>query len=242
MTMRQTLSLRIYQDLYNRIRSHFYKPGEQLPTEAAIAASYGASLSPVRQALGRLELEQLIRRIPGRGTFVSRSMPWENMLLMSGFGTHFIDKKIEGDSMRCETLLCDRRRMTHEQAALFHTPEEREYTFVSRVRYVDGKPLFFLNHYFGHPGPEDVQRAGEIKSIRAFLSGYGLRPAYVTERVKAAAADCTLGNLFSVPFGFPLLKILRKELDADYEPIIYSEYYVNSEVWDYRVQYNAGEF
>lgn len=240
--MRQTLSLRIYQDLYDRIRSHFYKPGEQLPTESEIAASYGASLSPVRQAMGRLELEQLIRRIPGRGTFVARSMPWENMLLMSGFSTHFIDKKIEGDSMHCETLSCDRRRMTAEEAALFHAPEGREYTFLSRVRYVDGEPLFFLNHWFERPAPEDVQRAGEIKSLRAFLSGWGLRPMYVTERVKAAAADCTLGNLFSVPFGFPLLKIIRKELDARYEPIIYSVYYVNSDVWDYRVQYHADEF
>ena len=35
--MRQTLNFKIYQDLYNKIRSHFYKPGEQLPTESALA-------------------------------------------------------------------------------------------------------------------------------------------------------------------------------------------------------------
>lgn len=239
--MRQTLSLRIYQDLYNRIRSHFYKPGTQLPTESALAASYGASLSPVRQALGRLEQEQLIRRIPGKGTFVARSMPWENMLLMSGFGAQFIDRRVDEASVRCPTLLCERRTMTAEQEALFHAPAGREYTFLSRVRYVDGQPLFFLNHYFAAPGPETVRAAGEIKSLRAFLAGYGVRPAYVTERVKAAAADRELGNLFVVPFGFPLLKIIRKELDADYEPIIYSEYFVNSDVWDYRVQYHADD-
>ena len=34
--MRQTLNFKIYQDLYNKIRSHFYKPGEQLPTESAL--------------------------------------------------------------------------------------------------------------------------------------------------------------------------------------------------------------
>lgn len=99
--MRQTLNFKIYQDLYNKIRSHFYKPGEQLPTESALAERYSTSLSPIRQALGKLESEQLIVRMPGKGTFVSSSLPWENMLLMSGFGVHFIDKKVDSDSVHC---------------------------------------------------------------------------------------------------------------------------------------------
>ena len=41
--MRQTLNFKIYQDLYNKIRSHFYKPGEQLPTESALAERYNTS-------------------------------------------------------------------------------------------------------------------------------------------------------------------------------------------------------
>lgn len=102
------------------------------------------------------------------------------------------------------------------------------------------------NRYFSltiiwKPEPEEVIAAGEIKSIRSFLSKHGLKTAYVQERVKAVAADKELGNLFSVPFGFPLLKIVRKELNENYEPIIFGEYYVNSDVWDYRVQYSAGE-
>lgn len=239
--MRQTLNLKIYQDLYNKIRTHFYKPGEQLPTESALAARYGASLAPIRQALGRLESEQLIVRMPGKGTFVSHSMPWENMLLMSGFGVHFIDKKIDGDAITCRTLECCKKAMDKKQAALFKADAAKEYTFVSRMRYVDGEPLFFLNHFFKTPSPEEVLNAGEIKSIRAFLSAHGLKTAYVLERVKAASADAKLAELFSVPEGFPLLKIIRKELNEKYEPIIFAEYYVNSDVWDYRVQYNASE-
>lgn len=44
--MRQTLNLKIYQDLYNKIRSHFYKPGEQLPTESALAERYSTAFLP----------------------------------------------------------------------------------------------------------------------------------------------------------------------------------------------------
>lgn len=239
--MRQTLNFKIYQDLYNKIRSHFYKPGEQLPTESALAERYSTSLSPIRQALGKLESEQLIVRMPGKGTFVSSSLPWENMLLMSGFGVHFIDKKVDSDSVHCQTLKCCKKAMDEQQYSVFKTDPAKLFTYVARVRYVDGKPLFFLNHYFEKPEPEEVLATGEIKSIRSFLSKHGLKTAYVQERVKAVAADKELGNLFSVPFGFPLLKIVRKELNENYEPIIFGEYYVNSDVWDYRVQYSAGE-
>ena len=131
--------------------------------------------------------------------------------------------------------------MDEQQCSVFKTDPAKLFTYVARVRYVDGKPLFFLNHYFEKPEPEEVLAAGEIKSIRSFLSKHGLKTAYVQERVKAVAADKELGNLFSVPFGFPLLKIVRKELNENYEPIIFGEYYVNSDVWDYRVQYSAGE-
>lgn len=239
--MRQTLNLKIYQDLYNKIRSHFYKPGEQLPTESALAEKYGSSLAPIRQALGKLESEQLIIRQPGKGTFVSHSIPLENMLMMSGFGTHFIDKKITDQDIYCKTIECCTKQMPLQQAEIFKT-NPRQYTFLSRIRYIEGKPLFFLNHYFANPSPEEVLKYGEIKSIRAFLSSYGFKPVYVLERVKAVAADKELGNIFSVPFGFPLLKIIRKELNENYEPVIFGEYFVNSDVWDYRVQYNSNEF
>ena len=155
--MRQTLSLRIYQDLYSKIRSHFYKPGEQLPTEVVLSEMYNASLSPVRQALGKLESGQLIVRMPGKGTFVAESMPWENMLAMSGFGVHFIDKKIDSDDVRCPTEECRRKVMPEEVRRLFRTEEGKEWTFLSRVRYVNGQPLFYLNHYFERPGPEEVR-------------------------------------------------------------------------------------
>ncbi len=240
--MRQTLSLKVYQDIYDKIRSHFYRPGDQLPTESELAEKYGVSLAPVRQALGKLESEHLILRMPGKGTFVAPVLPPESMVNMSGFSAYFINKKVDDESVQCMMIDSGRKKMTPEQAAVFKTDTKREFTFLSRVRYVDGKPLFFLNHYVEKIDPETVQAEGEIKSLRAFLAKHGMHSAYVQERVKAVAADEALGKLFSVPAGFPLLKIIRREFNEAYEPIVYGEYYVNSDVWDYRVQYNAKEF
>lgn len=240
--MRQSLNLKVYHDLYNKIRSHFYKPGEQLPTESELAAHYSTSLAPVRQALGKLENEQLIQRMPGKGTFVSQVLPADNMIMMSGFGSHFANINMDSNSVICKTIACGRKKMTASQAALFEADSSKEYTFLSRVRYINGRPLFYLNHYLEGISPDVLRNTGEIKSLRKFLVQNGIHTSYVLEWIKAVAADKKLGNLFDVPFGFPLLKLTRKELDETYEPIVYGEYFVNSDVCDYQVQYNAQEF
>ncbi len=58
---------------YNHIRTCVlrgsYQPGQRLVTRQ-IAAEVGASLNPVREALGRLSAEGLIDHVPGSGAFV----------------------------------------------------------------------------------------------------------------------------------------------------------------------------
>jgi DNA-binding LacI/PurR family transcriptional regulator len=49
------------------------KPGDALPTEQQLTVSESMSRNTVRQALAELERGGLIRRVPGRGTFVHES-------------------------------------------------------------------------------------------------------------------------------------------------------------------------
>lgn len=59
-------------------------PGELIPTEAELAATYGVSKGPIRQALGQLVREGLLDRRQGRGTWVlPRPVEWSTL---SGIG------------------------------------------------------------------------------------------------------------------------------------------------------------
>ena len=60
-------------------------PGDRLPSEPSVCAHFDVSRTTVRQALGELEAEGMIRREKGRGTFVAapRSTSW---LLQSARG------------------------------------------------------------------------------------------------------------------------------------------------------------
>lgn len=54
-----------------RVGSGALAPGEQLPSQQAMAAEYEVTVMTLRQALSLLETEGLVRASRGRGTFVS---------------------------------------------------------------------------------------------------------------------------------------------------------------------------
>ncbi|UQZ88902.1 GntR family transcriptional regulator [Deltaproteobacteria bacterium Smac51] len=47
-----------------------YQPGDKIPSESSISRSYGLSLMTVRQAVGLLAEQGLLRRVHGSGTYV----------------------------------------------------------------------------------------------------------------------------------------------------------------------------
>jgi GntR family transcriptional regulator len=57
--------------LHEKITSGSWAPGHRLPSEAELGDAYGVSRITVRQALAALESEGMLRREPGRGTFVT---------------------------------------------------------------------------------------------------------------------------------------------------------------------------
>lgn len=63
----------VYEKLQSAIRSGVYAPGTKLPKELDFARELGVSFITLRAALGRLEEDGLIVRIPSKGTFVSES-------------------------------------------------------------------------------------------------------------------------------------------------------------------------
>lgn len=64
---------RLRQYLLGELAAGRLKPGDALPTEQQLTESERMSRNTVRQALAELERGGLIRRVPGRGTFVHES-------------------------------------------------------------------------------------------------------------------------------------------------------------------------
>ena len=67
------LPLIVARSISREIALKRLKPGDRLPTEQALAATFGVSRNVVREAVARLRSEGLIFSRPGRGAFVSEA-------------------------------------------------------------------------------------------------------------------------------------------------------------------------
>ena len=77
-----TKKMQIYELLKTRIESGFYPPGTQLPKEVDLAVELGVSRVTLRPALELLELERLVRREKGFGTFVREEQDVKNRVMV----------------------------------------------------------------------------------------------------------------------------------------------------------------
>ncbi len=62
----------IYEALLSEIQNGLYKPGERLPSEAALCERFQASRITVAKAFQTLQRESLVTRRPGSGTYVQQ--------------------------------------------------------------------------------------------------------------------------------------------------------------------------
>lgn len=80
----------IYSQLHRALAGSEYSPGDKLPSENELVEKFGASRPTVSRALAQLELDGLVERRAGSGTFVrvqSRQEGFVFGLLIPGLGT-----------------------------------------------------------------------------------------------------------------------------------------------------------
>jgi DNA-binding GntR family transcriptional regulator len=102
---------RVYAALKQAIGDGSFKAGERL-REIDLAARYGVSRTPVREALKKLEAEALVVDVPGRGLAVSKPSPDEIMdaylvrEVLEGLAARLAaERATETDRMRLSAIL-----------------------------------------------------------------------------------------------------------------------------------------
>ena len=237
--METKLNIQVFEDLFKKIKTDYYKLGDKLPTEMQMREIYGVSRAPIRQALGKLEAEGLIERRPGIGTVVINnevSGPW---LPMGGFSANLSKK---WSQLKCSTIDVSKVVAEEEVAQKLDVDKDSVVTRVMRVRIEQDVPTFLLINYYENVDIEKIKEAGEILNMRQFANEVlGVDFAHVTEEIRAVEADMQTSFYLEVEEGYPILQIKRTSYNSDFIPVEYVTYYVKSENWPYKVMYNRNE-
>jgi GntR family transcriptional regulator len=196
--------------LQARIHSGASPPGSLLGTEKGLAESFGVSRITIQKALQALHQEGLIDRRRARGTFVATSIRRRTPIELHGFLDNLL---LLGESGKTLDVECDEVAASEEVAERMGTPTGTTVVRVRRLRTQAGDiPFTSVTNYL----PMDIASLIDLDELRTRAitdlldRTPGLRLARGYETISAASADEELADRLRVPFGTPLLLVVRE--------------------------------
>ncbi len=212
-----------YYEIEQALRARIapMRPGEPLPSDAELCQEFSVSRMTARNAVHQLKLEGLVRRVPGRGTFVAERSTHRQAGNLVSFSEEMRRRGVEARSQIVE--YGQREPSAEEAHSLGLSPDER---VVSLARVRIGGTLAIA-----------VEQAVLPAACARALDGVDLEHASLHERLVAAGWIPTAGRgtlravpagardakLLAVRRGSPLLVEQRLILDQHEHPLELSE-------------------
>lgn len=227
--------------LRQKIVTHEYLPGQRLPSESELVNDYSVSRMTVRQAMAGLEEEGLIRREPGRGTFVTEEAPTFQ-------GDLELDRSIGdlismGLATSVELLEVKEVEATPKEARDLRIQPGSPIIRCKRLRFFRDEPYcYIVNHVpyeIGRRIEEENWRRGSVLKFIEEDLGVPLRIA--KQRLRASLADAVLARWLKVPIAAPLLMVDYHIRTDEDQPVEMAELYYRSDIYSFTLHLTRSE-
>jgi len=202
------------QLLVDRIMSNELQPGDILPTEEKLQETYQLSRTTVRQALKELEIDGLVSRHRGRGTFVSPAK------IRHSAEPHFslTDALLQqGIQPSWRILSAEWIPAGTDIASLFKLEAGMPVFQLRRLRLTNNEPIGFHIAYASPSMAAAIDKdqmdvGGSTQYLRRTdaLSG-----CYANRMVEAGRASIETAELLDIEEGSPILLINRELINSD---------------------------
>lgn len=215
------LHVQFREHLLELIESGEVAVGEQLAAERQLAAEWGVSLAPVRQAMLDLVKDGYLYRVRGRGTFVSGGRVERKIALLDSFS----------DSLRAAGLELDVRVVRLELAV---PPSEvrrslglrtGKHVLLERLARIEGEPVAALTAWL--PAPRFaplVDMSLDGVSLYALLkSEWQVEVARATSEIEVTRCNARQAQLLAIGRSAPALRVLGVTFDRSGAAIEHSD-------------------
>jgi len=193
--------------LRERVQSGQWTPGDQIPGEQELCELYGVSRTVVRQALRELELDGVITRRKGKGTFIAPPKISESLVQkLTGFYRDMAERGINSHTK----VLHQKVLAASEKVARFLTiAPGTEVVDLLRLRFINDEPIQLVTSYVPlHICPELATVDLTNRSLYEFMETQcGLFIAKGRRSVEAVLANEVEASLLGIERGAPLLML-----------------------------------
>ncbi|ENU92900.1 hypothetical protein F971_01887 [Acinetobacter vivianii] len=225
----------VYQALLLQIVDGTYQIHQQLPSEKELSELFNVSRITIRQALNQLQLEHLIYKIQGKGTFVSAPKSFQNISELQGFAEAMTDLGHEVFNVVKEFRFIP---ATPHIASKLKISVNSTVVEIKRIRLLNRKPVSFELTYL----PEAIGTALQqinLSTRDVFLAieeDLSIALGHADLNIDATLADEELSELLQVDVHAPLLRVERLTHDHAGHPIDFEYLYFSGERFQYRLR------
>jgi GntR family transcriptional regulator len=208
-----------YREIEQSLRARIadLHPGQRLPSDADLCAEFGVSRMTARHAMAQLAEEGLVRRDPGRGTFVAEPPTHRRANFLMTF-SH--EMRRQGRVPSSRIVARDVRIPTGAERADLRASRGDQVIELRRVRLADEVPVALEDAVLvARCIPAVLEADLEQGSLHEALIGAGIVPARGTSSIRAEAAGAGDAVLLGVALGEPMLVERRLILDPRGRPI-----------------------
>ncbi|MBA2442374.1 MAG: GntR family transcriptional regulator [Rubrobacter sp.] len=213
-----TLYHQVLTELLGAIDSGGIEVGERLPSEADLVERYGVSRTTARRALDELRRQGMVRREPGRGTFLANPQLRSDLAYLYSFsdeikrwgytpGARLVSREV----VEADERVSDRLSVEVGERVLY----------VRRLRLADGRPIFVCDSHLPISRFPELEAAdyGSTSLHKLFEETTGRRVAKARQWILAASIPPDIASLLEVEPGTPVLKVERVALYENEVPV-----------------------
>jgi len=196
-----------------------WEPGRAIPSENELSKYYGVSRMTVRNVITKLVQEDLLERIPGKGTYVRESKIFVKSLSYGG-----VREQLEemGYEVTTKLLSIEKKTVNEKINLIFNSKPSTIFYKVQRLRYVKGAPLSIHTSYVPLELCVGLEKEDlENEQLCVVLNKtFNLKHGKMSETLESVAATKKEAEILQVKTGHPLLlleDIILKEDGTPYE-------------------------
>jgi GntR family transcriptional regulator len=213
--------IQLMEILKEKVQLGNWVPGDQIPGEQDLCEIYRVSRTVVRQALRELELEGVILRRKGKGTFISQPKISEGLVQkLTGFYQDMVERGLKPGTK----VLHQNISPSTEKVARFLNIEPGEKVIdIQRLRFINEEPIQLVTTYLPFeicPALASVDLTN--RSLYEFLENEcGVFIAKGRRYIEAVLANETEAALLGIEHGAPLLMLDSISYSENGQPIEY---------------------
>ncbi|MDB5885036.1 MAG: hypothetical protein JWR74_1207 [Polaromonas sp.] len=224
----------IREIIRRRVLDGTYQPHSQMPSESQMIEAFSVSRITIRQAMGDLQKEGLIFKVPGKGSFVAKPKAFQNLSRLQGFGEAMGPSGYETFS---QVLSTRQVAASDTVARRLKLPAGGPVYEIQRLRYLNREPISVDQSYFPVAlGERLIREDLATRDVFVILENdFGLHLTHADVQIEAISADEFLARQLRIAEGLPLLRIERLTY-ADEEPIDFEFLYYRGDAFQYRLR------